>query len=123
MEDARTFNLEESLWTGGPERYRELVDAACLMVLPAAPSVYESEGAIRAVRDTPRWSRVAFYEQTISRPAEGVVVLAYKARAERDGHAGYDAFCTTVYRRLDHGVWRVVQHQQTPPMAAAGAAA
>ncbi|TXN06050.1 hypothetical protein FV219_10045 [Methylobacterium sp. WL122] len=27
---------------------------------------------------------------------------------------------TSTYRRLEHEVWRVIQHQQTPPLARAG---
>jgi hypothetical protein len=47
----------------------------------------------------------------ISRPEEGLIVLAYDARASRDGQA-YRAYCTSTYRRIAHGDWQVVQHQQ-----------
>ena len=38
----------------------------------------------------------------------------------RDGTTPYEAYCTTVYRTMEHGTWKVVQHQQMPPLAAAG---
>lgn len=44
-------------------------------------------------------------------------MLAYKARAIRSDEV-YAAYCTTTLRRLEHDVWRVVQHQQTVPLTA-----
>lgn len=120
MDDARIWELETSLWTGGPERYRELVDEACLMVLPAPPYVLSGEQAIEAVASTPQWSEAELSEQQVSRPAEGLVVVAYHIRVSRE-HETYAARCTSTYRRLGDEAWTVVQHQQTPPLAAAGA--
>ena len=40
------------------------------------------------------------------------------AQATREGGGDYVAWCTSTYRRLEHEVWKVVQHQQTvPPVA------
>lgn len=122
MEDARVWSFEESLWTGGAERYREAVDGECLMVLPSEPYVFTGEQAIEAVSDTPRWSQVTLTERQVSRPQEGLIVIAYYASAEREGER-YEAHCTSVYRRLAHEEWRVVQHQQTPPIIAEPVAA
>jgi hypothetical protein len=71
--------------------------------------------AIEAVASTPRWSSVELTERQVSRPQEGLIVVAYRARAEKDGE-GYEAHCTSTYRWLAHEVWKVVQHQQTPPL-------
>lgn len=89
------------------------------MVLPAPPHVLAGREAIEAVSDTPRWTRVELTDRQVQRPQEGLIVIAYKAHAERDGIAPYTAFCTSTYRRLGHEDWRVVQHQQTPPLTAA----
>jgi len=43
------------------------------------------------------------------------VVSKYKAMK---GDERYVAHCTSTYRRLEHEVWKVVQHQQTPPLTA-----
>ena len=118
MDDKRVWAFEESLWTGDAEHYRELIDNECVMVLPELPFVFTGEQAIKAVADTPRWSKVTFSEQQIMRPQEGLIVIAYKAEATREGSADYTAFSTTTMRRLEHDVWRVVQHQQTPPLKA-----
>lgn len=117
MEDTRIWEFEESLWTGDAEQYRALIDECCVMVLPERPFVLSAEQAIEAVADTPRWSEVTFSEQQVMRPQEGLITIAYKAEAKRDAAAGYVAYCTTTMRRIAHDVWRVVQHQQTPPLA------
>ena len=116
MDDARIWGSEEGLWTGDAENYRATIDEECLMVLPAPPFVMSGGQAVEAVASTPRWSKVELSERQVSRPQEGLIVIAYKAVAERDGVSPYEAHCTTTYRRLTHGEWRVVQHQQTPPL-------
>jgi hypothetical protein len=121
MDDNRIWEFEESLWTGDAEHYRALIDDECVMVLPETPFVMAGAQAIEAVADTPRWSNVAFSEQQVMRPQEGLITIAYKAEASRDGSSGYVAYCTTTMRRLSHEEWRVVQHQQTLAPVAGGA--
>ena len=117
MDDDRLWGYEQSLWIEGPENYREKVDAQVVMVLPQPPFVFVGEQAIDAVTSTPVWQQAELTERQVSRPQEGLIVIGYRVRAERDGHAGYEAHCTSVIRRLEHEVWRVVQHQQTPVLA------
>ena len=116
MDDDRVRDFETDLWTGGEEVYRSRVEEDCLMVLPEHPFVMSGEQAIEAVSDTPRWSDVELRNLQISRPQEGMIVVAYEVKACR-GDETYDAFCTSTYRRLGHEDWRVVQHQQTIPTA------
>lgn len=118
MEDDRIWSFEEGLWTGDAEHYRELIDDECLMVVPAPPFVMTGAQAIDAVSKTPRWSSVSLTEKQVKRPEEGLIVIAYKAEAKKDGGEAYTAHCSTVIRRLAHDKWRVVQHQQTPPLVA-----
>lgn len=113
MDDDRVWAFEESLWTGDADHYRESIDPACVMVVPQPPFVLESDAAVAAVSATPRWTSVAFSDGHIVRPQEGLIVIGYKVEARRDGHDGYVAWCTSTYRRLEHEVWKVVQHQQT----------
>ena len=119
MDDERVWSFEESLWTGDAEHYRAAIDDECLMVLPASPFVMSGKQAIEAVARTPRWSKVELSDRQVARPQEGLIVVAYNARAERLGAGAYEAHCTSTYRRLGHEAWRVVQHQQTPPLVAA----
>lgn len=116
MDDDRVWAFEESLWTGDADHYRESIDDQCLMALPQPPFVMSGAEAIDAVASTPRWSSVEISQRQVARPQEGVIVIAYRARAEKGGE-GYEAHCTSTYRRLEHEVWKVIQHQQTPPLA------
>ena len=116
MDDQSVWDFETGLWTGDAEHYRALIDDECLMVLPVRPFIFTGEEAIEAVADTPRWSNVEISNGRISRPQEGMIVIAYSARAQREGASPYEAHCTSTYRRLAHDEWRVTQHQQTPPL-------
>ena len=116
MDDERIWEFEHSLWVGDAEHYRALMDDECLVVLPSAPFIMAGQGAVDAVANTPRWSKADLTDRRVSRPQEGLIVIAYKATAERDGVAPYEAHCTSTYRRLSHDNWQVVQHQQTPPL-------
>lgn len=118
MDDERLWGFEQSLWLEGEENYREKVDAQVQMVLPQPPYLYSGEEAIRAVSSTPVWDRAELTERRVSRPQEGLIAIAYHVRAEKEGAAGYEAHCTSVMRWLEHGVWKVVQHQQLPLLAA-----
>jgi hypothetical protein len=118
MDDNRVWDFEKSLWLGDAEHYRALIDDACLMVVPSEPYVLAGQDAVEAVADTPRWSEVEITVGRISRPDEGWIVVAYTAHASRPEREEYVAHCTSTYRRLAHDKWRVVQHQQTPPLRA-----
>jgi hypothetical protein len=113
VEDARIWELERELWLGGAEVYRRRVAGDCVMALPSAPFLFDREAATAAVADTPRWQEVDFADARVERPQEGLIVIAYRARANRGGEA-YHALCTSTLRRIDHDKWVVVQHQQTP---------
>ena len=112
MDDNRVWQFEERLWTGDAEHYRELIDEACVMVLPTPPFVLGGDQAVAAVSDTPRWTSVTFADQRIARPQEGLIVVAYHIAASRDEER-YACYCTSTYRRRAHEDWQVVQHQQT----------
>jgi hypothetical protein len=122
MDDDRIWAFEESLWTASPEHYAESIDDACLMVLPAPPFVFTGRQSIEAVSNTPRWDELRLSDRQVSRPQEGLIVVAYRAEASRGGER-YVAHCTSTYRRLPGASgertedrWQVVQHQQTPPI-------
>ena len=113
MDDARLWGSEEGLWTADADQYRAVIDGECLMVLPDTPHIFKGEAAVAEVSRTPRWTQVVFADQKVSRPQDGLIVIAYAVRATREAET-YEACCTTTYRRLAHEDWRVVQHHQTP---------
>lgn len=116
MDDTRLWTFEQSLWTEGADNYREKVDAEVVMVLPNPPYIFDGEAAIAAVVETPVWDSADLTERQVSRPQEGLIVIGYHVRAERAEEV-YEAHCTSVIRRLEHEVWRVVQHQQSPVLS------
>ena len=118
MDDDRVWQLEASLWKGGEDVFSAAIDPQARMALPAPPFIFSGEQAIEAVEGTPRWSNVAFEDGTIARPQHGLIVVAYTAHAQRAGHEEYVAHCTTTYRLNGAHEWQVVQHQQTPRLAA-----
>ncbi len=113
MDDERIWDFERGLWQGGEDVYRARLDEACLMALPEQPFVFDSAAAFEAVSHTPRWDEVEFSDQRVSRPEEGLIVIAYRASAS-SGDKHYHALCSSTLRRLAHEDWRIVQHQQTP---------
>ena len=113
MEDERIWHFEQELWTGGREVYRERVSSDCVMALPSEPYLFVGESATRAVENTPQWDEAELLDKAVSRPQEGLIVIAYRVEARR-GEESYHALCTSTLRRLAHEEWDVVQHQQTP---------
>jgi hypothetical protein len=111
MDDERIWSFERDLWIGDAALYERAIDDECLMALPTPPFILTGPEAIEAVKATPRWSEIAFADQHVSRPQEGLIVAAYKVLASQ-GDERFEAYCTTTYRRLAHEEWRVVQHQQ-----------
>lgn len=114
MDDQRALAIEESLWTGDPSGYPDLIDPACLMVIPAPPHVLPAAEALRTMSKGQRWSRVTFHDPHSARPEEGLIVLAYRATANKHDGSNYVADCTSTWRRQGHEDWKLVQHQQTP---------
>lgn len=119
MDDERIWDMEERLWRGGADVYETLIDDDCVMALPAEPFIYSRNAAISAVEGTPRWEDVAFADTAVARPQDGLIAIAYRADARRGGER-YEAYCTTVMRRIAHDEWRVVSHSQTVPPAVGG---
>ncbi|MDT0574811.1 DUF4440 domain-containing protein [Croceicoccus sp. F390] len=113
MDDARIWNFEEELWVGGKDAYDRKVSDDCLMALPERPYVFTGTAAKEGVKNTPQWDEVIFADKAVARPEEGLIVIAYRAKASR-GKEHYHALCTSTLRRLSHEEWKVVQHQQTP---------
>ena len=122
MDDGRIWGFEESLWTGSAEHYGQLIDEECLMVVPMPPYILAGRAAAGTMSKTPRWDSVELSNRMVMRPQEGLIVIAYTAHAKKADHDDYEANCTTVLRRREHEQWRVVQHQQTPPLIVTAAA-
>ena len=122
MNDERIWNFEESLWTASDAEYREKIARDGIMVVPNEPFILAGHEAADAMGKTPRWNSVSFSQTKVARPEGpkgGLIVIAYKVDAKRDDEE-YTAYCSSVYQRLEHEEWVVIQHQQTPPPISKG---
>lgn len=105
------WDLERRFWLAGSEHYRQVMDPACVMVFPMG--VLAGDEILPSLESAPRWAEVEMAERRLSRPADELAVLAYRASGRREGAAAYEAWCSSTYRRQGSG-WRLIQHQQTP---------
>ncbi|WP_228242342.1 DUF4440 domain-containing protein [Porphyrobacter sp. GA68] len=113
MDDSRIWDFEQELWTGPPDAYDRKVADDVVMALPHQPWLFDGAQAREAVKATPRWDKAEFLDQRVERPQEGLIVIAYRVKAQK-GEQKYHALCTSTLRRLKHEQWDVIQHQQTP---------
>lgn len=123
MDDARVWEFEDSLWRADEAHYRESITPDYLLVVPMPPYVLTGEQAAEMLANTPRWQNVEFSGQHVSRPHGedgGLIVIAYHVEASKADAQPYSADCSSVYLRIGHEDWRVVQHQQTPRLAVGG---
>lgn len=116
MDDTRVWSFEDSLWRADRAHYAESLDEGYLAVVAAPPYILSGKGAADVLAKTPDWDEVNFSEQHVSRPQEGLIAIAYRVDARKEEEA-YAARCSSVYRRVSHEHWTVVQHQQTPVLA------
>ena len=104
---------EEAWWTLGTAEARRRAHPSCVMAF--AHGVLQGEAIFAALDAAPRWQEVVMTDRRVVE-GEDAVVLAYRARARRNGEAPYEAFCTSTWVRQNDG-WRLIQHQQTSPAA------
>jgi hypothetical protein len=108
----RLLDLERRFWTGTADFYREHLAAEFLMLFPGL-GFLDREAAIRGVADGQRWTRVDISDTRLMHLAPGSVLLAYSARAEREGQPAYHGLVGSGYVE-ERGSWRLAFHQQSP---------
>ena len=112
MDDEQIWEREIRFWLKGSPALEDLLDPACLMVLPGR-GVLQAADAIASFNQAPLWKTVALSDQALSRVDDSLIVLDYTAEAKRDGQKPYRCMCTSTCR-ADGQTWRMVQHQQSP---------
>ncbi len=70
------------------------------MVLPRPPYVFRGREAKDSVEATLEWDSVELSDRRVSRPHEGLIVVAYTARCA-SGDEKYEAHCTSTLRMRD----------------------
>jgi len=103
---------EDAFWKADDAFYKDRLDPACLMVFPAPTGILTAERVVASISEAPRWRSVLFSEHAVGISTSNLRVLAYRAKAEREG-AAYEALCSSIYRDSD-GRWLLILHQQTP---------
>lgn len=102
--------MEQSLWLGGPDEYEAMLHPNCLMAF-AQVGVLDADAVKESVRGQ-RWGSVSPTGTMNSAVDGGLIVIGYRAEAQRDGSPLYRCVCTTTYARVGDG-WQVLQHQQS----------
>lgn len=113
MNDAAPlWELEERFWLGKEAHYGPHLHCDATMVFGAPVGILAGDAIIEAMNREPRWTAVKMDEQLVTRPADNIAILAYRAKATR-GDAEYRCYCSSTYYR-ERRNWRLIQHQQTP---------
>ena len=106
-------DLEERFWLAGIDHFQAGMLPDCIVAFPGPVGILTGPSIVAGLEGAPRWSSVDIGERQVLRPMPDTVVVAYHARATRDGSPAYSAYCTSTYVRAQDG-WRLVLHQQTP---------
>jgi hypothetical protein len=108
----RLWTLEERFWTEGADFAKTHTAGGALMVFPYPTGILQGDQIVEGMANARRWRSVSLSDKTV-RVGTETAVLAYRARAEREGEPIYEALCASTYVR-DDGEWRLMAHQQTP---------
>ena len=108
------IKLEDKFWRADAEFYSRMLTESCLMVFPAPAGVLKRVQIIEAVSIAPRWRAVHFEDVSTVKLEPGLVILIYKARAQRgEDDTLYVTLASSIYVRRQN-IWRLAFHQQTP---------
>lgn len=105
------WEAERSLWLGGRLAYATHMAPDFLLALPPPIGVLAMNQVLDSISSVPRWQSVEMRDCQAVGGGE-TMVLAYRATAARDRES-YRALCTSTWRR-DGGMWKLIQHQQSP---------
>ncbi|MDG3042770.1 hypothetical protein [Roseicyclus marinus] len=106
---------EEQFWTQGADSARTMTAKGAVFVFPYPIGILQGDRIWREDLVAQRWRSVEFSERCFSREKD-IVVLAYRASAERQGQPVYETYCTSSYLN-DGEAWLRILHQQTPVSA------
>lgn len=120
MTEAEFWQKEERFWTGGADYARSAMRDDAVFVFPYPAGIRRRDASLEGMQAAPRWRSVVMEDREFSRSGP-VVVLAYRARGEREGDEIVEMLCASTY--VDDGEgWRLMSHQQTPVGAEGGGA-
>lgn len=92
--------------------YDEVLGDRPVMLFPGGLRLDDRDTILDSLGGRP-WSSFELADEQVTRPADGVAVVSYRASARRGDDPAYDALIASVYVEVD-GRWRLVLHQHTP---------
>ena len=108
------WSMEQEFWGAGVDFYRDHLAPDAKMLFPEPVGMLNRDEVIRSIDESPRWTRVEMEERSRVSLHPEVELLAYRARAWREGDTEvYQAWIVSVYRALEDS-WLLVYHQQVP---------
>lgn len=108
----KLMDLERGFWSGSEDFFRDHVADQCLLAFPGMAGVKDRETVAASTSGAARWENLKVRPKGDLRLSDDAVVMAYEARATRDG-APYHALVSSGYVRSD-GDWKLAFHQHTP---------
>lgn len=107
------LHLEEQFWKAGAGFYEDNLAPDALMVFADPIGVMTKRAVVESISAAPRWRRIEFEDSTHVQLKPGVMLLTYRATAERDVEGPYAAIASSIYVQSEGG-WQLAFHQQTP---------
>lgn len=108
------MHLEEQFWKADADFYRDNLTPDALMVFADPIGAMTKQAIVESIRVASRWHRIEFGNVTHVPLTSDVMLLTYRATAEREAaEAPYAARASSVYVKCGGG-WQLAFHQQTP---------
>ena len=110
------FSIEQGFWLSGKEHFLENLDERCILAFPQAGQMHgvmEREQVAETATSTNRWKDLSMSRRSLLQPAEGVVIISYRADVTRADGAAYAALISSAYIQRRTG-WKLMLHQHSP---------
>lgn len=108
------IDRERAFWTSSVEFYERRLAKNVLMVFPPPVGALTRDGVLAGIRAGMRWSSVEMSDVAVQPIGEGMVGVAYRARATKsEPKSDYTALIGSVYV-LEDEAWKLAFHQHTP---------
>jgi hypothetical protein len=106
------WDMEERFWTSGVDNARATTADYAVMIFPYPPGIIQGDQIWHGLKRRTGWRSVAMAERRATQCGD-IVILSYRASAEKADVPIYEAFCASTYLN-DAGSWLRTSHQQTP---------
>ncbi|WP_286174113.1 hypothetical protein [Rhodobacter sp. NTK016B] len=105
------WDLEQRFWTGDTESVRATMANNAIMIVPYPPGILEGDTIWHGAKRRGGWQSIIMAERRATECGD-VVILSYRATAEKPDQPLYRVLCASTYLS-DAGGWLRLSHQQT----------